>query len=180
VVAPTLALTLALAPPAAASPPACLRDDAAMVAASDAVVTAEVLSVTASRTGTMRRLQARYRVTERLKGRLGPGQRITVVASCLDEPVPASMQGYPVVERYCRGGIAPVLTGVETAGARPRSPVPAGGWPLFLAAHGGDTTWSEVSRTSYSGACTVEDGTLSAQDRHGIERLRQRGNAGTP
>lgn len=46
-----------------ASPPACWRDDAAMVIAWDAVVTAEAPSVSAARSGTLRSMEARYRVT---------------------------------------------------------------------------------------------------------------------
>jgi hypothetical protein len=167
-------VTLALAMPTLASPPACLRDDTAMVAAADAVVTGEVLSATASRSGARRRLEARYRVTQSLKGRLRAGHRVRVVASCLDEPVPAAMLGYPTAQRYCRGGIGPALTGVEAAGSRSRSPAPASGWILFLTLTPGNEDWHEVSRTGYGSACRVDDAQLSAQDRRAVEWLRQR------
>jgi hypothetical protein len=176
-VAPIAALALALPASAPASPPACMRDDAAMVAASEAVVTAQVLSARESRSGTTQRLEARYRVIEGLKGRLKAGHHIRVVDSCLDEPVPPSLQGFPAVQRYCRGGIAPSLTGIEAANARPQSPAPPEGWPLFLRLNRGDDDWSEVSRTSYGGGCSVDDATLSDENRRSLERLRQRGKA---
>lgn len=163
-------LGLALAVPVLASPPACRRDDAAMVVASAAVVRAELVSVSRQEAGTTRRIQGQFRVSESLKGRLKPGQRATVEASCLAEPVPRDLLGYPGAARYCRSGVGPGLTGVDPSGDLV-SPAPAAGWLLFLE-RPFDGDWSEVSRAGYGGECQRDAATLSARDRRAIERLR--------
>jgi hypothetical protein len=163
-----------------ASPPACWRDDAAMVAASEAVVTAEALSVTASRGASVRSMDARYRVIEGLKGPPKGGELIRVVVSCTDEPVPRELLGYPIVQRYCRGEAGLALTGVDVRLARPAPPAHARGWALFLARPFGSEPWSEVPRVDFGGACAVDDTTLSPKDRRVIQRLREIGVRGTP
>lgn len=165
-----LALALLAARSASASPPACFRDDAAMIVASEAVFTAEMVDARVSRVGDSRQIEARYRLTGVIKGILKPGQRIRVVASCLDQPVPREQMGYPVVEHYCSGG-GPVVTGVNEAG-RPQ-PSPPGGWLLFLELSRGDDFWKEVSRTGYYGGCSVDQLRLGPADRRALQRLRE-------
>jgi hypothetical protein len=69
----TVAVLLLAVRPGSASPPACWWDDAAMVVAWDAVVTDEAPSVGAARSGTLRSMEARYRVTG------DPGQTVRCI-----------------------------------------------------------------------------------------------------
>lgn len=165
------AATLAPSGGALASPPACMRGDAEMVVHSDLVVRAEVVTARRSRRGTHVEIEARYRLSEVLKGILRPGQRVRVVASCIDEPVPRELQGYPIVEGYCRGAAGPTVTGVDSASGEAVSS-PPGGWLLFLTLNRGDATWSEVGRTGFGG-CGLDEAALSTSERRAIERLRQ-------
>lgn len=89
-----LVVSIGVAAPAAASPPACFRDDAAMVVSSVAVVAADVLNVRLSHQGTSRTLEARYRVAAVFKGLLKPGDTFSVRASCRDEPVPEQREAW--------------------------------------------------------------------------------------
>jgi hypothetical protein len=176
----TAALLLLAVRPGSASPPACWRDDAAMVVASDVVVTAGTLGVSAARSGTLRSMEARYRVIEGLKGRLKRGDLIRVRVSCLDEPVPPELRGYPAAQRYCRGDAGLALTGVDVRGARPLPPADARGWVLFLARELGAGPWREVSRVDFGGGCTVDPAALSPGDRRAIQLLRSPGSRPRP
>jgi len=172
------ALVAGLSLSASASPPACHREDAAMVAASHAVVRAEVLAATGTRSASSRALEARYRVVESLKGSLQRDARLAIAVSCLDEPVPPALQGYPMANRYCRGSLGLALTGVDGALAQPRAPAPPGGWLLFLERDPG--AWREVSRVSYGGGCAVSEATLSARDREVLRRVQAPGETVRP
>jgi hypothetical protein len=151
-----------------------------MVAGSEAVVTAEALTVTASRSGSIRSMDARYRVIEGLKGPPKGGELIRVVVSCIDEPVPGELLGYPIVQRYCRGAVGLALTGVDVRLARPAPPAHARGWALFLTRPFGGEPWREVPRVHFGGGCAADDTTLSSKDRRVIQRLREMGLRGTP
>lgn len=152
-----------------ASPPACERGDPARLVASDGVFVAQAIEGSVSKSGDDLRLEARYRITGVIKGILKPGQRIRVVASCQDRPVPRDEMGYPAVERYCRGG-KPTTAGVDEKGQL--EPQPTGGWVLFLALNRGDRTWKEVARTGY-GDCSVAAERLTDRDREALLRLRE-------
>jgi hypothetical protein len=151
-----------------------------MVVASEAVVTVEALSVTASRAGAIRSIDARYRVIEGLKGPPKGGKLIRVVVSCIDEPVPPGLLGYPIAERYCRGEVGLALTGVDVRRARPMPPTHVRGWTLFLTRPFGGEPWSEVPRVAFGDGCAVDDTTLSPKDRRVLQRLREMGSRGTP
>ena len=159
---------------AEASPPACMREEPAMFATASAVVTAGVNGAErrqdpATRTVSLR---AAYRVVESFKGPLKRGQSVRLERSCLDEPVPRELQGYPVVDRYCRGTIGLDLPGVDAATGTPVGPAPAGREVLlFLTREYG--VWTTTPRTSYLGGCTFDESTLSPAQRKGLERLQE-------
>jgi hypothetical protein len=149
-----------------------------MVAASDAVVRVEVLAATGTRSASRRALEARYRVVESLKGSLQRDARLAIAVSCLDEPVPPALQGYPMANRYCRAGFGPTLTGVDGTLAQPQAPAPPGGWLLFLERDLG--AWREVSRVSYGGGCAGSEATLSARDREVLRHVQAPGGTDRP
>jgi hypothetical protein len=103
-----------------ASPPACDRNDVSMYMKSDAVVEAVVTKSRRWSEGTVTlHLVAKYKVLDALKGDVDKDDILIVTNTCLDEPVPERMLGYPVVENYCRGGIGLTLTGVNSGDGKP-------------------------------------------------------------
>ena len=163
-----------------ASPPACFRNDVSMYMQSDAVV--EVL-VTKSRrwsegSATLH-LVAKYNVLTVFKGNAGKDDILIVTDTCLDEPVPERMLGYPVVEKYCRGLIGLRLSAVDS---REGKPVMWSGtkpnWILFLKKDirkgAPRQTWLEVSKTSFDGGGRQTQNDIPSDERDGFDRLRQR------
>lgn len=53
------------------------------------------------------------------KGNIDKDDILIVTDTCLDNPVPEEMMGYPVVEKYCRGLIGLRLTGVDSQTGKP-------------------------------------------------------------
>ncbi len=121
-------------------------------------------------------LVAKYKVLNVLRGDVDKDDILIVTDTCMDEPVPERMQGYPVVERYCRGLIGLQLPGVDSRTGKPVvRPRPQAGWILFLrknARKGApELTWLEVSRTSFSGGSRQDLNDLGPEQRAGFERL---------
>jgi hypothetical protein len=113
------------------------------------------------------------------KGDVNKDEILIVTDTCLDEPIPREMAGYPKVEDYCRGLIVLHLTGVDSrdgkpvikSGKKPR-------WILFLRKNirrgAPQLTWLEVSRTSFSGGCRQIRNDIPPDQREGFDRLLQR------
>jgi len=89
-----------------ASPPAVTRNDISMYIRSEAVLEAVVKSSKRwSDGGRVLHMVAEYKVIDVFKGNVQKDEILIVTDTCLDEPIPEHMLGYPVVEEYCRGGI---------------------------------------------------------------------------
>lgn len=113
------------------------------------------------------------------KGDVNKDEILIVTDTCLDEPIPRQMLGYPQVEDYCRGGIGLTLTGVNSgdgkpvmkSGKKPR-------WILFLRKDirrgARQLTWLEVSRTNFYGGCRQIRNDIPPDQREGFDRLFQR------
>ena len=113
------------------------------------------------------------------KGDVNKDEILIVTDTCLDEPIPRQMLGYPQVEDYCRGGIGLTLTGVNSGDGKPvmkSDNKPS--WILFLRKNirkgAPQLTWLEVSRTSFYGGCRRTLNDILPDQREGFDRLFQR------
>jgi hypothetical protein len=160
-----------------ASPPVCVPSLAGLFIAADAVVEAALTDAQAraeTRRGERRRfVSASYQVVDVFKGRLADGERVRLVKSCIDAPVPAEFAGYPMVERYCRGDIGLDLDGVRLRGDG-AEPDRAQTWILFLERHEGE--WRPIAKSvSYRpDRCLETPERVPVKDRPQFERLRLR------
>ncbi len=121
-------------------------------------------------------LVAKYKVLDVFKGDVDQNDILIVTDTCMDEPVPERMQGYPVVESYCRGLIGLQLPGIDSRTGKPIvRPQPQAGWLLFLRKNtrkgAPELTWLEESRTSFSGGIRQDLNDLAPEQRAGFERL---------
>ena len=165
---------------ATASPPACFRNDVSMYIYSDAVVEAIVKqSRRWSEAGSTLHLVAKYIITEVFKGDVHKDEILILTDTCLDEPIPQQMLGYPKVEDYCRGGIGLTLTGVDSKDGTPVKK--SGEKPrviLFVKKNiqrgAPQLTWLEVSRTSFYGGCWQNRNDIPPDEREQFDRLQQR------
>ena len=163
-----------------ASPPCCTRNDCAMFIDSDAVVSAMVKQSKRRSEGKITlHLVATYQVLDVFKGNVRKGDILIVTDTCIDEPVPEHVAGYPNVENYCRNGIGLHLTGVNSTDGSPA--VKSGEKPkviLFLKKNirkgAPQLTWLEMPRTSFYGGCwrSIED--ISPEERERFDRFQQR------
>jgi hypothetical protein len=81
-----------------ASPPACHRNDVSMYMKSDAVVEAVVTKSRRWSEGTVTlHLVAKYKIMDVFKGDVDKDDILIVTDTCLDEPIPRQMLGYPPV-----------------------------------------------------------------------------------
>lgn len=121
-------------------------------------------------------LVAKYKILNVFKGNVDKDDIIIVTDTCLDEPIPEEMMGYPVVERYCRGLIGLRLTGVDSQKGEPV--MKSGKKPNFILFLKKDIrkgapelTWLEVTRTSYHGRCRQTREDIPLEQREGFARL---------
>ena len=178
------AIAAAFAGGAAASPPACQRNEVDMFRAAELVVAA---TVTSSRrwteAGTTVHLVAKYRVSEVFKGNAATGEVLIATATCLDQPVPEEVLGYPAVDDYCFEGVRPYLTGVWGTTGEPVLSSPGPGFEpepephvLYLAVNewgGEERTYLEVPWASFYGDCGLGPESLSEEERRGYRRMNE-------
>ncbi len=170
-----------------ASQAACRMSDAGLFSRSDLVVTAHVTSSKRWREGPSTvHLVAKYRIEQVFKGELNPGEILIVTNSCLDTEVPEEVLGYPAVNDYCRGNLAPSLTGV----LREDGSIIIGNnvkpnWIMFLKKHPAkgapQTTWLEIPKTGYDlNVCHYQRSNLSESERSGFDRILKTKSKLTP
>mgnify|MGYP006995605420 CR=1 FL=1 len=105
---------------AGTSPAACRRSESSIYINSDSVVEAVVKQSRRWSEGTVTlHLVVQYKILDVFKGDVIQDEILIVTDTCLDEPIPRHMLGYPPVEDYCRGGIGLTLTGVNSGDGKP-------------------------------------------------------------
>jgi len=164
-----------------ASPAACQRNLADKFIVADLVLEA---TVTHSRrwkeSATTVHLVAKYQVLDVFKGDVSGGSEQIVTATCIDRKRPNNARlGYPGATPYCPGGLNIYLTGVDSKTGHPKNKGDGTpNWILFLKKNlrkgAPQTTWKEVSGTSFVGGCRRAEKDIAKERQAGFGRMMAR------